>query len=223
MKQHLIIYAKRPLGHHAKTRLGSVMGHEEAAGVYARLLYTLLIDIACADLPDTVRELSVATEEDVPYFRSAFPEFAVRAQVPGDLGTRIASTFADAFKAGAESVVLTGSDIPGLTANRVRQAFTALRSHDAPGVIPGVIGPAADGGYYLIGMRAPSAPLFDGIAWSTAGVLAQTEALARLNNVALVHLPILADVDVAEDYQTWRTSLRTTCGDQGPTPRPMEK
>jgi uncharacterized protein len=223
MKQHLIIYAKRPLGHYAKTRLGVDIGHEEAAGVYARLLYTLLIDVACARLPDTVLGLSVAAEEDVPYFKSAFPEFTVQAQITGELGTRMASTFAHAFSAGAESVVLTGSDISGLTANLISQAFTALANPSASGMIPGVIGPAADGGYYLIGMRAPGAPLFDGVAWSTVDVLAQTKALAHLHNVALTQLPILADVDVVQDYEAWRATLHTVCSDLDHTLRSVEE
>ncbi len=208
MKQRLIIYAKRPLGRYAKTRLGAEIGTEQAAGVYARLLYTLLIDVTSADLPNTVLELSVAAPEDIAYFESAFPEFMVRAQLTGNLGTRMAHTFAHAFEAGAESVVLCGSDIPDLTAAVLKQAFAALDIPDESGAIPGVIGPAADGGYYLIGMRAPGAPLFEGIAWSTAAVLAQTLALARRHHVRLTRLPSLSDVDVSTDYDTWRKSLR---------------
>ncbi|MCU0521537.1 MAG: TIGR04282 family arsenosugar biosynthesis glycosyltransferase [Anaerolineae bacterium] len=207
MKRHLIIYARRPLARYVKTRLGAEIGDEEAAGVYGRLLYTLLCDVACADLPDTTLEIAVAAPEDVAYFRDAFPEFTVHPQTVGDLGERISASFALAYSEGAASVVLTGSDIPELTAAVIQEAFSALERRCAPGVTPGVIGPAADGGYYLIGMYAPGAPLFRGIAWSTSRVLAQTEALARSHQVALASLPELADVDVGADYKRWRATI----------------
>lgn len=216
MRQHLIIYAKRPVEHLAKTRLGAKIGYEQAAGVYARLLYTLLVNVACADLPNTVLELAVATQDDLAYFQDAFPEFVVSSQVAGDLGARMAASLAQAFEAGARSVVLTGSDIPGLSVALIHQAFTALASSDVSDATPGVIGPAEDGGYYLIGMRAPGAPLFDQITWSTPDVLAQTEAAAHREHVVLTHLPPLADMDVGEDYDAWRATLRTGCRDPKP-------
>ena len=207
MKRHLIIYAKRPFARYAKTRLGAAIGYEEAAGVYARLLYALLTGVARADLPDTTLEIAVSNPEDVPYFRCAFPEFVVRPQIGGDLGARMAASFALAYDEGAASVVLSGSDIPGLAAAVIQTAFAVLERRSVPGTTPGVIGPAADGGYYLIGMRAPGAPLFGGIAWSTSNVLAQTQALARSHRVALALLPELADIDIGADYEGWREML----------------
>jgi uncharacterized protein len=223
MKMHLVVYAKRPLSHHAKTRLGADIGGEQAAGVYARLLYSLLIDIAHAHLGNTILELAVAEPEDAAYFEAAFPEFIVRPQAGGDLGARMAASFARAFEEGAESVVLTGSDIPGLDATVVQWAFAALADSDRPGTMPGVVGPAPDGGYYLIGMRAPGAPLFEGVSWSTAAVLAQTMALARLHRVALTQLPPLADVDVGADYEAWYRTLRAYSSDSHDAPAPVKE
>jgi len=191
------VYAKRPLAHYAKTRLGAVIGAEQAAGVYARLLYTYLLDLLHADLSDVVIELSVASSADVLFFADAFPELIVRPQVEGDLGARMAASFAQAFAAGAEAVVLTGSDIPGLDSSLVGLAFEALTTS------PAVIGPAEDGGYYMIGMRAPGASLFEGIEWSSERVLAQTEALARAQDLEFVYLPVRSDVDTAEDLARW--------------------
>lgn len=198
MKQHLIVYAKRPLPGYAKTRLGAAIGVEQAAGVYARLLYGYLVDLLRADLGDTRIELSVASPADVPFFAEAFPEVAVRPQIEGDLGQRMAGSFAQAFSDGAERIVLTGSDVPGLDSRLVCAAFDALSE------APVVIGPARDGGYYLIGMCAPGAALFDGIAWSTDRVLAQTETLARVQGLATVHLPELDDLDTGEAFERWR-------------------
>ncbi|MDX9954225.1 MAG: TIGR04282 family arsenosugar biosynthesis glycosyltransferase [Anaerolineae bacterium] len=196
--KHLIVYAKRPLPGYAKTRLAAGIGVEEAAGVYARLLYGYLLDLLHAGLKDTRIELAVASLEDVPFFAAAFPELLVRPQVVGDLGVRMAASFAQAFAAGAERAVLTGSDIPGLNGDIIQAAFTALEND------PAVIGPAHDGGYYLLGLRAPGAPVFGGIAWSTGAVRAQTEALIRAAGLTLSYLPALTDLDTLEDYATWR-------------------
>jgi rSAM/selenodomain-associated transferase 1 len=202
VKRHLIVYAKRPLLGYAKTRLAAAIGAEQAAGVYARMLYATLLDLLHAHLVETHIEISVASAADVPFFSDAFPEFVVRPQIEGDLGQRMTASFAHAFAAGAEAVVLTGSDIPGLDAQTICAAFDALET------APVVIGPAADGGYYLIGQRAPGAPLFETVAWSSEHVLAQTEALAQAHGLMLVHLPEQFDVDTAEDLVRWHSSLQ---------------
>jgi rSAM/selenodomain-associated transferase 1 len=195
------VYAKRPLPGYAKTRLGADVGEEQAARVYARLLYEYLFDLLRADLAsisvDTV-ELSVASPADVLFFSAAFPDLSVLPQVAGDLGQRMAASFERAFEAGAEAVVLTGSDIPGLNSQIVRAAFDALDTS------PVVIGPASDGGYYLIGMRAPGAALFGGIEWGSERVLAQTEALSGAQGLVVARLPELYDVDTVEDLVRWR-------------------
>jgi rSAM/selenodomain-associated transferase 1 len=200
LNRRLIVYAKRPFAGYAKTRLGATIGLEEAAGVYARLIYSYLLDLVRAGLGAVV-ELSVAAPADVPFFAEAFPEFIVRAQVEGDLGQRMSASFEQAFSAGADQVVLTGSDIPGLDGTLVRSAFQALET------APVTIGPAADGGYYLIGMCAPGADLFADIAWSTADVLVQTEALARSHGLAISRLQEQCDIDVYCEYVQWRESL----------------
>jgi uncharacterized protein len=215
VRQHLIIYAKRPLPGYAKTRLGAGIGAEQAAGVYARLLYTYLTSVICEQLPDTILELAAASDEDCAYFEQAFPEMIVRPQIEGDLGARMDHSFQQAFREGAETVVLTGSDIPELTVAIVRQAFELLRPPDDRDRLPGVIGPATDGGYYLIGMRAPGAGLFDNVTWSTETVLAQTLAKADQALVHLAVLPELSDIDVQDDYEAWLRALRASCPDTG--------
>ncbi|MEE8390192.1 MAG: TIGR04282 family arsenosugar biosynthesis glycosyltransferase [Anaerolineae bacterium] len=189
------MYAKRPLPGYAKTRLDAVIGAEQTAGVYARLLYGYLLDLLRADLGNTRVELSAALPADAPFFAAAFPELAVRPQIAGDLGQRIAALFAKAFAAGAEAVVLTGSDIPGLDSRLVCAAFDVLTE------APVVIGPARDGGHYLIGMRAPGVSLFDGIEWSAERVLAQSQGLP------LAYLPELDDVDTGEEFERWRSTI----------------
>jgi rSAM/selenodomain-associated transferase 1 len=200
-KRRLIVYAKRPSPGRAKTRLGTAIGMEQAAGVYARLLYTYLLDLLQAGLTDTTVELSVASPAEIPYFAAAFPELVVRPQIEGDLGQRMAASFEQAFAAGSDAVVLTGSDVPRLDSRTIRAAFRALET------APVVIGPACDGGYYLIGMRAPGAPLFEGVKWSSQHTLAQTEALAQAQGLVLSYLPEQRDLDTQEDFDHWRKSL----------------
>ena len=124
----------------------------------------------------------------------------VYSQIEGNLGQRMAASFARAFAQGATSVVLTGSDIPGLDHKLVRTAFQKLET------APIVLGPAADGGYYLIGMRAPNASLLEGIVWSTDRPLAQTKALAHAQGLEVVCLSQLYDIDTLTEYRRWRAA-----------------
>ena len=201
MKRHLSVYAKRPQPGYAKTRLGAAIGMEQAAGVYARLLYAYLLDLVSGGLADTHVELSLASPADVPFFTAAFPELVLHPQVEGDLGHRLAASFAQAFAAGAEAVVVTTSDTPGLDRRLVDGAFRALET------APVVIGPAADGGYYLIGMRAPGTSLFEGVEWSSERVLAQTRALAGAQGLTVAYLPEQFDVDTLEDFERWQHQI----------------
>jgi glycosyltransferase A (GT-A) superfamily protein (DUF2064 family) len=111
------------------------------------------------------------------------------------------SSFDRAFSAGDDPVVLTGSDIPDLDNALLRKAFQALET------VPIVIGPATDGGYYLIGMRAPGVPLFEGIQWSTDRVLAQTIALARRHACPIACVDERHDIDVYDDFVRWQQRL----------------
>ena len=126
---------------------------------------------------------------------------AYRRQAPGDLGRRMRRAMADAFGAGCRRVVIIGTDCPSLSAEHVGEAFDALREHDL------VLGPSSDGGYWLIGLRAP-AEVFEGVAWGTPQVLEATLALARREGLSVRLLAELADVDRAEDLQRWRPQWR---------------
>jgi hypothetical protein len=194
----LIVFARAPASGRAKTRLADSIGEPEAAGVYARLLYGQLLSLARAEWRHVTLQLSVAEEADRTTFAEAFPEFEIRVQHQGDLGERLAAAFEEAFAAGAESAVVTASDVPALDAELAHAAFEELER------APGVVGPCRDGGYYLLGLRAPGAPLFDGVDWGTEQVLAQTEALARAAGLRLVRLPTHIDVDTEADLRAWR-------------------
>jgi hypothetical protein len=90
-------------------------------------------------------------------------------------------------------VVLIGTDCPDLNNQLISQAFDSLKSHDL------VLGPARDGGYYLIGLRRLIPELFAEITWSTAEVLSQTQSIAQNLELTIAYLPLLSDIDRPED------------------------
>jgi hypothetical protein len=120
-------------------------------------------------------------------------------QADADLGGRMQSAFEAAFAEGHRRVVIIGSDLPGLTGELLRAAFDHLHHH------PAVLGPAHDGGYYLLGMREMMSELFHGIPWSTGEVFDRTMAKLRALGITPALLPALGDVDVAADLpEGWR-------------------
>ncbi|MFL7893714.1 MAG: TIGR04282 family arsenosugar biosynthesis glycosyltransferase [Anaerolineales bacterium] len=197
MKNHLIVFAKRPLAGHAKTRLGEKIGLEESAGIYARFLYQSLFELVALERADIIIELSLASSADVPYFRFAFPEFQISSQTGGNLGQRFTKSFQKAFDQGATAVVVIGTDIPDLNRTILQSAFDALSENEV------VIGPDLDGGYYLIGTRLRDATLFKNIDWSSERVFQQTERLILAQGLTMFYLPTLSDVDTDEDFRRW--------------------
>jgi rSAM/selenodomain-associated transferase 1 len=120
-------------------------------------------------------------------------------QHEGGLGERLRTAFDEAFAAGFERVVVVGSDLPGFSARHLRQAFGALDRASA------VIGPAADGGYWLLGLGRPVDGVFDGVPWSTADVFARTVGRLKSAGIDPAVLPVLADVDEVADLPPgWR-------------------
>jgi len=206
MKRRLIIFARAPFRGKVKSRLAADIGERAAAGVYARFLYATLLSLARADLEGVEIRLSVASADDAPAFADAFPEFDVTVQPSGDMGTRLAAAFAAAFRDGVNCAILIATDVPNLDARIVRMAFGALTR------APGVIGRCPDGGYYLLGLRAPGADLFHHVDWGTDRVLGQTERLAASAGIRLERLPPLMDVDTGYELTVWQRSLGDRAG-----------
>jgi rSAM/selenodomain-associated transferase 1 len=124
----------------------------------------------------------------------ALPEgVAVRFQHGTALGERLASAFADLLPDPADRAVVIGADCPDLNPAVIREAFTALDEHDL------VLGPARDGGYYLIGLRRPAPALFERVSWGTDRVFAQTLERAERGGLRVATLGVLADIDTPED------------------------
>lgn len=188
MKQRLVVMVKVPQAGRVKTRLGRDIGMVPAAWWFrhqtARLLRRLRDprwDIVLAVAPDTgVR------------FRGWPADLPRLPQGPGDLGTRMARLFRS-MPPGRTLIV--GADIPGITRPHIDAAFKALAASDA------VLGPAEDGGYWLIGLAPPyPAGLFRDVRWSTAQALSDT--LRTLPGRRIAYAATLRDVDTARDLKS---------------------
>jgi rSAM/selenodomain-associated transferase 2/rSAM/selenodomain-associated transferase 1 len=132
--------------------------------------------------------------------------FDLVPQGDGDLGERMHRAANDALVRGAQAVVIVGADCPDLDVAAVAHAFDQLQTHSL------VFGPARDGGYYLVGLRAHTPHLFEGISWGTDTVLAASLAKAHERGIQPFLLPELSDIDAPHDLETWwkaRSSNRT--------------
>ncbi|MBI2925144.1 MAG: TIGR04282 family arsenosugar biosynthesis glycosyltransferase [Verrucomicrobia bacterium] len=195
--EQLIIFVKAPRPGAVKTRLAETLGAVAACEAYCRLVESLLSRLA------SLREVELRFTPDdagAEIKRWLGPGWTARPQGTGDLGTRLEAAFVEAFARGAERVVIIGSDCPRVTVEDVQAAWRALEEHDV------VLGPATDGGYWLIGLRSRQRELFDGIAWSTSRVLAQTLARAQAAGLRVQRLRELSDVDTAEDWRGFLAS-----------------
>ena len=179
-----------------KTRLFQELG----LPVDRELLAALLLDTIDATGPaGAPRVVFVTPASAVDEVRAIAPgEVDVVAQGDGDLGGRMQHAFDDLFRRGARGVVLVGSDLPGLSPAAVRSAIDALESRSGRVVL----GPAEDGGYYLIGATTTPAVLFRDIEWSTPDVFARTEARAGQLGLEIVRVPRGRDIDSIADLAT---------------------
>jgi uncharacterized protein len=191
----LLVFLKVPRPGQVKTRLAAEIGAGEAARVYRALAERVLAQTA-PEAGDSYRRLIFFSPADARDEIAAWlPGEVLVAQEGADLGQRMDAAFAHAFASGATRAVLVGTDVPRLSREHVRQALAAL------GTSPVVLGPATDGGYYLVALTARQPELFQGIAWSTDAVRAATVERASALGLAVHLLEPLRDVDTAADLE----------------------
>ena len=195
----VIVFAKAPQRGSVKTRLIPLLGAEGAAALHVRLVKHALKTATKASRPV---ELHCAPDANDSFFRFCAGHYgvAVKAQVEGDLGARMLAAFTQTLPE-HPCVMLVGSDCPALTARHLRQAEGALRDGADT-----VLVPCEDGGYALIGLRRAEPRLFDGIAWGSVNVMAETRARLKQLSWTWCELETLWDVDRPEDYQRLVTS-----------------
>jgi hypothetical protein len=196
----LAVFVKLPRPGLVKTRLLPVLGQELAADLYRALAERVL----AATTPrrgDYERLVFFDPPDAGEAMRSWLPAGRLRRQEGADLGARMRAAFDRVFARGARQAVLIGSDEPRLSRADVLLALGALERHDL------VLGPALDGGYYLVGLRRSVPALFDGIDWSSGRVLEDTRARAEAEGLAVTLLEPRRDIDTAEDLAAEWPSL----------------
>ncbi|MBM4295926.1 MAG: glycosyltransferase [Deltaproteobacteria bacterium] len=190
----LIIFAKEPTPGQVKTRLMPPLSPEAAARVYQAFLMDILEEMS--RLSGIRLALAYSPASAWNWFGKLAPGDAwLFPQVEGDLGERMARAFDRAFQAGYGPVLLRGSDTPDLPGALMLAAQEVLKTRRADVVL----GPAMDGGYYLIGLRAAQPGLFRELAWSTPEVLAATRARAQNLGLVLHLLEPWPDIDSHAD------------------------
>lgn len=191
----VVVFAKAPIVGEVKTRLCPPLTPDEAASLHGSLVMDMLE--RCQAVKGCDRILAGSPDRTHPFFKAMEGRFKVKLweQVGEDLGARMARTFQDGLESSYHSLMIVGTDIPGITSQMMTQALTALTEHDL------VLGPTVDGGYYLIGLRKHVPELFQGIPWSTDQVYARTEQKAKALGLSLKILPTLRDIDTIEDLQ----------------------
>lgn len=188
-KPLLLIFAKNPVLNRVKTRLAKDIGAVNALKIYRYLLnYT-------RDITQTLTVSKALYYSDfIPTVDDNFDAtYTKRLQTGDDLGERMYTAFDESFKAGFTDIIIIGSDSHELTQAIIEQAFLQLKTADF------VIGPAVDGGYYLLGMKTLARDIFEGKTWSTATVFSDTVKSIKRLNMTYALLPKLRDVDTVDD------------------------
>jgi rSAM/selenodomain-associated transferase 1 len=197
MSTALIIFAKAPIPGEVKTRLCPPLTPDEAASLHG----TLVLDTIerTKNLPGVSLYVAGAPDHAHPFFKVLEGRYGAKLlpQRGPDLGTRMRWAMQDAFEQGVQDVILTGTDLPTLPRAHLTEALKLIKTHDV------VLGPTPDGGYYLIGLRRMIPDLFDGIAWSTASVFAETKKKIESAGLSLGLLPECRDLDTLEDLKAF--------------------
>ncbi len=177
-----------------KTRIAKDAGAEYAAEAYRRIASRVLLNTrpSAAEFGRIIFYTPESRERD---FRAWLPGERLVAQEGRDVGERMSSAIRRLLSEGAPAAVIAGADIPELNAEIVRSAFSKLGSADI------VLGPAVDGGYYLIGMKSPHDEVFQNISWSTGRVFRQTVLAIGKLKLRYDTVRTLSDVDTLADLK----------------------
>ena len=190
-KNLILIFTRNPELGKCKTRLAKTIGDNNALTVYKMLLEhtkQVVSELSC----DKAVYYSVKIRPDDIWNGERFYKFQQQGQ---DLGDRMHNAFTEAFSNGYEKVLIIGSDLYDLTPNHIEKAFESLNNHDA------VIGPALDGGYYLLGMKHLIPEVFKNKDWGTATVFEST--INDLKPLKMAQLETLNDIDVFDDIKDY--------------------
>jgi len=193
MRNRIVIFTRYPEAGKAKPRTIPLLSEQGAADLHRALTERTVDIVRYAATGDTEIEIRFTGASTARMAGWLGADLYLTDQGPGDLGARMRRTFAEAFTVGATACAIVGSDVPSLRPRHITATFAALRSHDL------VLGPARNGGYYLIGLSRVQPELFDGPAWGEHTVLAQTLTIAAQLDLSVFQLEVLEDMDRPED------------------------
>jgi uncharacterized protein len=191
-RRALVVIAKEPVPGAAKTRLAPILGADGAARVAAAMLADTVAVMRTVDADPWV---CFAPPDAHTRMARLAPGFGLLAQAQGDLGDRLAACFAALLGRGAKQVVIVAADTPQVPQTTYQEAFTLLDRVDL------VLGPAEDGGYYLVGAKTALPELFVGVPMGTDAVFHETIQRARRQRLRVATVPVLRDLDRPEDLR----------------------
>jgi rSAM/selenodomain-associated transferase 1 len=191
----LLVFLKAPTPGAVKTRLAAAIGSDEAASLYAEWTTRILRGLQQVRSMCRVIGYYAGDESDVRKRWGSFVDSWL-PQPEGDLGNRLEHAFAFALADGPAAAI--GTDCLDVDTAVVRSAFDSLKDADA------ALGPAKDGGYYLIGLRRMAEGVFRDIEWSSPRTLAQQRAALLKSGMTVSELPRLADIDTLEDWLAYQ-------------------
>lgn len=186
----LLIFTRNPVPGKCKTRLAATVGEKAALEIYLFLLRHTASVCAALKGVDKLVYFSEPPANDAIWDPETFYH---RVQEGDDLGLRMQRAFENAFKSGYTEVIIIGSDLYDLSTSDLREAFDRFSGSEV------VLGPAADGGYYLLGLKRIIPGIFENKAWGTGSVLEDTRA--DLKDTPTAMLPLRNDVDRFEDIE----------------------
>lgn len=195
-QEQLIVFSRYPEPGTTKTRLSKVLGAQGAAEMQKKLTEHTLSQVKqflqSSPIGVTISYGGGSLEKMREWLG---PDLNYQDQGSGDLGQRMGKAFDAAFKQEAQRIIIIGTDCPDLRVSHLTQAFEKLHSKDL------VVGPATDGGYYLIGLSRAEKSLFEKVPWGTDAVLAITLKIAEQKGLSFELLETLSDVDRPEDLK----------------------
>jgi len=201
-KNAIIIFQKNLIPGMVKTRLAATVGNQQAMEIYRELVaftHMQAIDVADADVwiffSESLEELEEKVQKHIT---------AMMVQEGSDLGKRMHNAFETIFGMGYAQAVLIGTDCPEISPEIIETALSSLNKNEV------VIGPALDGGYYLIGMKKVHQNLFEQMPWSTENVLPLTLQKIKQHNLSFGLLTALSDVDTEEDWLNFKSLISET-------------
>ena len=195
VKSIILLFIKAPVRGQVKSRLAAAIGNETALELYKNFILDIIDTVNKTGYPFRICYYPPDAGAEVSSWLAG--QYRIMPQHGGDLGERMENAFTRCFSEGFERAILIGSDLPDLTPAVLQEAMSSLAENDV------VIGPASDGGYYLIGFHKLTLlpRVFHAIPWSTGTVFQETTAILQNSSLSMHQAPKWNDVDTVEDLR----------------------